>query len=62
MSKYANDYIKKHYIQVLIKLKPDEKKRLDRILKKHKLSRRLFLLDIIERVENNEVNICHFED
>lgn len=48
MSKYNDEYKKKHYVQIIINLKPNEKLLLDEKLKKLKLSRREFILKVIK--------------
>lgn len=51
MSKYINEYNKEHYSQVIIYLKPNEKELLDKKIKKLKLSRREFILKILNDEE-----------
>lgn len=47
--KYVDKYNKKHYIQVCFRLKPEEKKKLDLVINKNKISIREFILKHLEK-------------
>jgi len=46
-----DEYNKKKYVYVGFRLKQCEKEKLDKVLKKYNLSRRKFILKVIEREE-----------
>ena len=51
MSKQIDEYNKKNWLPVIVRLKPDEKQWLENVLKRRKLSRRKFILEVLERGE-----------
>ncbi len=55
-NEYHNQYDKEHYKQFKAKLKPEEKQKLDNLIKKHNYSsNRDFLLKCIEYLERNKI-------
>lgn len=49
MSKRTDEYNKKNYLPVVFRLKPKERERLDKHLKKIDLSRRKFILKVLDK-------------
>lgn len=54
-SKYATEYIKKHYIRKEIKLKPDEAKQLAEVLEAKKRDFKAYVMENVKRdIEKKE--------